>query len=401
MIGTTEGFADSPEALDSAANLESAQLQLSELLQVLLRKVDDLIEADTAAILLLDRDGSHLVAHSALGLEDEVRQGVRVPVGAGFAGRVAATRSPMTLHDVVPDAVVNPILWKQGVRSMLGVPLIHDGRLLGVMHVGMREPRRFSELDIELLEREASRVARVVSDHQSLAERLTARTLQQSLLPGRLPEIDGLQFAARFVSAEDVGVGGDWFDVFRLPDGHVGIVMGDVAGFGLRAAIVMGRLRSALRAYAIESTRPSEALTRLSRKFAHFEPNEMATVLYMMIAPDRACFTWSSSGHLPPVMAVPGHDAEILECSPGPPIGPWLSGHQVDRVQALVRGTAVGCFTDGLVERRSEVIDVGLDRLRAAFFSGDPEEVCTSVMTQLIGSSRAEDDTALLVFRTT
>jgi putative methionine-R-sulfoxide reductase with GAF domain len=368
-------------------------------LQVLLERVEKLVDVDTAAILLLDRDGSQLVAHTARGLEDEVRQGVRVPLGAGFAGRIAATRSPVTLYEVGPDTVVNPILWKQGVRSMLGVPLITDGRLLGVMHVGTREPRQFSAMDIESLERAASRVARVVSDHQSLAERLTASTLQESLLPGRLPEIEGLQFAARFVTAEDMGVGGDWFDVFRLPDGHVGIVVGDVAGFGLRAAIVMGRLRSALRAYAIESATPSEVLTRLGRKFAHFEPNEMATVLYMTIAPDRASFAWSSSGHLPPVMALAGHDATILEFSPGPPIGSHLSGHHTDTVRALVPGSTVGCFTDGLVERRSEVIDAGLERLRAAFFAGDPDEVCSSVMAQLIGSSNVEDDTAILVFR--
>ena len=88
--------------------------------------------------------------------------------------------------------------------------------------------------------------------------------MQESLLPGRLPEIEGLQFAARFVAAEDVGVGGDWFDVFKLPDGHVGIVMGDVAGFGLRAAIVMGRLRSTLSVYTIESTTRSPVLVASS-----------------------------------------------------------------------------------------------------------------------------------------
>ena len=97
-----------------------------------------------------------------------------------------------------------------------------------------------------MLEREAARVARVVSEHQTSSERLAARTLQEHLLPGRLPTIDGLDFAARFVAADDVGVGGDWFDVFRLPDGGVGVVIGDVAGVGLRAAIVMTRLRSAL-----------------------------------------------------------------------------------------------------------------------------------------------------------
>jgi sigma-B regulation protein RsbU (phosphoserine phosphatase) len=372
---------------------------MSDLLDARLERIEKLLDVDTAAILLLDRDGSQLIARAARGLEEEVHQGVRVPLGMGFAGQIAATRAPVTLDEVGPRTVVNPILWRKGVRSMLGVPLFADGRLLGVMHVGTLQRRQYSDMDIGVLEREASLVARLISDHQTLAERLTARTLQESLLPGRLAEIQGLEFAARFVPAEGFLVGGDWFDVFRLPDGHVGIVMGDVAGVGLRAAIVMGRLRSALRAYAIESTAPSEALTRLGRKFAHFEPDEMATVLYMTIAPDLSSFTWSSTGHPPPMIAIPGHDATVLDCTPSPPIGSHLAPHHVDATHELIPGTTVGCYTDGLVERRSESIDVGLERLRAAFHAGDPEEVCSSVMAQLIGSSSAKDDTALLVFR--
>jgi phosphoserine phosphatase RsbU/P len=201
-----------------------------------LERIEKLLEADTAAVLLLHRDGSHLVARAARGLEEEVHQGVRVPLGMGFAGQIAATRAAVALDDVGPRTVVNPILWRKGVRSMLGVPLIVDGRLLGVVHVGTLQRRQFGASDIDVLEREASVVAHLVSDHQALAERLTARTLQESLLPARLPEIEDLEFAARFFASEELGVGGDWFDVFRLPDGHVGIVMGDVAGRGLRAA---------------------------------------------------------------------------------------------------------------------------------------------------------------------
>ena len=200
---------------------------------MLLQHVEKLLGADTAAILLVDRDGSQLIARSARGLEDEVRQGVRVPLGMGFAGQIAATRAPVVLDDVGPHTVVNPILWKQGVSSMLGVPLIAGGRLLGVMHVGSLHRRHFSDDDRATLEREATRVARVVSEQQMSSERSAARTLQEHLLPGRLPTIDGLDFAARFVAADEVGVGGDWFDVFRLPDGVVGVVIGDVAGVGL------------------------------------------------------------------------------------------------------------------------------------------------------------------------
>jgi serine phosphatase RsbU (regulator of sigma subunit) len=387
------------DAPDPVADLEAAHGQASGLFQLLLERVEKLLDVDTAAILLLDRDGSQLVARAAQGLEDEVRQGVRVPVGMGFAGQIAATRAPVMLDEVGPHTVVNPILWRTGVRSMLGVPLLHHGRLLGVMHVGTLHDRRFNDDDVRKLEREAARISRLVSEHQALAERLTARTLQDNLLPGRLPELAGLEFAARFVATEDIGVGGDWFDVFGLPDGHVGIVMGDVAGVGLRAAIVMSRLRSALRAYAIESTTPSQALARLARKFAHFEPEEMATVLYIMVAPDRESFSCSSSGHLPPIVATPGDEPAVLDMSPSPPIGSHLSAHHVDVVHPLLPGTTVACFTDGLIERRDEPIDVGLDRLRRASQCGDPENVCKAVMAQLIGSSSVRDDTALLVFR--
>ena len=374
-------------------------MQLSDVLDMLLQRVEKLLEADTAAILLVDRDGSQLIARSARGLEDEVRQGVRVPLGVGFAGQIAATRAPVALDDVGPHTVVNPILWKHGVCSMLGVPLIADGRLLGVMHVGRLHRRRFSADDSAVLEREAARVARVVSEHQLSSERLAARTLQEHLLPARLPTIDGLDSAARFVAADDVGVGGDWFDMFRLPDGGVGVVIGDVAGVGLRAAIVMTRLRSALRAYAIESSTPSEALTRLGRKFAHFEHEEMATVLYMTLSPDLSRLTWSSSGHLPPVMAAPGNDTILLEGTHGEPIGFRLPRPPIDAAAELLPGSTVGCFTDGLVERRGESIDVGLERLRVAFGAGEPEQVCNLVMSELIGSSHVYDDTALLVFR--
>ena len=135
------------DAGDPIADMEAAHLQLSDVLDMLLQHVEKLLGADTAAILLVDRDGSQLIARSARVVEDEVRQGVRVPLGMGFAGQIAATRAPVVLDDVGPHTVVNPILWKHGVSSMLGVPLIADGRLLGVMHVGSLHRRHFSDDD--------------------------------------------------------------------------------------------------------------------------------------------------------------------------------------------------------------------------------------------------------------
>ena len=372
---------------------------MSDSLDDLLDDVRDRIGADTVAVLLLDRGGTQLVARAARGLEEEVHQGVRVPVGAGFAGRIASTRAPVVLDDVGPETVVNPILWEKGIRAMLGVPLFAGGRLLGVMHVGRLHPRVFSAPDVAVLEATADRIAEQLVVRQTAAERTAARILQESLLPSVLPSVDGLEFASRFVPAEDFGVGGDWFDAFELPDGRIGIAIGDVAGSGLRAAVVMGRMRSVLRAYAIETDRPSEALERLDRKFAHFEPDEMATVLYLTIEADLTRFTVASAGHPPPVLAGVAGDASLVDCAPGPPVGAHVDARRIDVHGPLEPGATLGCYTDGLVERRLEQVDEGLERLRRAFRSGPPEEVCRIVMSELIGASTVEDDTALLVVR--
>jgi serine phosphatase RsbU (regulator of sigma subunit) len=268
-----------------------------------------------------------------------------------------------------------------------------------VLHVGSGERHHFGDNDVSVLQLAADRIATVVYSERAIAEQAAARTLQQSLLPTRLPDVEGLEMASQFVAAEEHGVGGDWYDAFRLLDDRIGLVIGDVAGSGLGAAIVMGRLRSSLRAYALESNTPGEALERLARKFEHFEPEEMATVLYLTIAPDLESFTVASLGHLPPVVAVPGQETVLVECRPGPPIGAPRARSPVDVVCELPPGTTVACYTDGLVERRTEPIDRGLERLRLAVRPEPAEEACTAVMGELVGRAGVLDDTALVVFR--
>jgi serine phosphatase RsbU (regulator of sigma subunit) len=390
---------DQLRRLELLADPNLAQLGGTELLDELLARVTEALAVDAITVLFLDPGGSHLVARATRGLGDEVRQGFRIPIGRGFSGRVARAGVPVVLDDVSPETVANPALWRRGIKSMLGVPLVAGGHLVGVMHVGTLERRRFTDDEIGVLQLAADRIATTSYAEQTAAERSAARTLQQSLLPTRLPEVDGLEIATRFVAAEDFGVGGDWYDAFPLPDGRIGIVIGDVAGSGLGAAVVMGRLRSALRAYAIESASPGVALDRLVRKFAHFEPDAMATILYLVIDADLATFTLASTGHLPPVVAVPGRDPVVVDCCPSPPIGAPHSTPHRDVVYELVPGATVACYTDGLVERRDQPIDDQLERLRIALEAGPVEDVCSTVMAELVGPEPVQDDTALLVFR--
>jgi signal transduction histidine kinase len=143
------------QALTDAA---LAHLQLEELLGALLERTRDMLDADTCAILLLDEERQELVARAAVGIEEEVEQGVRIPVGRGFAGRVAADRAPVVLDDVDHADVLNPILREKGIKSLLGVPLLARGAPIGVLHVGSLTKRKFTRDDTELLQLVAERV---------------------------------------------------------------------------------------------------------------------------------------------------------------------------------------------------------------------------------------------------
>src|SRR5436189_3360065 len=140
------------QALQSVTDAALSYLPLEEMVNELLDRVRDLLGADTAAVLLLDDEHEVLVARAARGLEEEVRQGVRIPVGRGFAGRIAAERRPVFIPDVNHADILNPILRQKGIRSMLGVPLLVEGRVLGVMHVGTLTPREFTVHDRDLLQ---------------------------------------------------------------------------------------------------------------------------------------------------------------------------------------------------------------------------------------------------------
>jgi putative methionine-R-sulfoxide reductase with GAF domain len=220
------------------ADAALSYLGAEDFLAELLGRVKESLDADTAAVLLLDRSSRQLVATAASGLEEEVRQGVRIPVGRGFAGRIAAEARPVILDRVDHTNVLNPILLEKGIRSVIGVPLLVNGTVIGVLHVGSLSSRVFTSDDETLLQLAAERAALAVQSLRSRGDRAAAAALQQSLLPPELPAVPGLEIAARYVPG-DGRVGGDWYDVFTLPTGEVCVVMGDVAGSGLQAAVIM------------------------------------------------------------------------------------------------------------------------------------------------------------------
>jgi putative methionine-R-sulfoxide reductase with GAF domain len=382
--------------IESIADAALSYLSDRDFLTALLYRTREALGADTAAVLLLDR--GHLVAAAAAGLEEEVHQGVLIPLGGGFAGRVAAERRPVILDRVDHTTVLNPILWEKGIRSLLGVPLIAGGRVLGVLYVGSLAPREFTGDDVDLLELAAGRAALAVQSQQARDDRVAVAALQRSLLPTALPAVPGTQVAARYMPGHGT-IGGDWYDVFTLPSGELGVVIGDAAGSGLPAAVVMGRMRSALRSYALVFGDPAAVLGCLDRKLQHFEPGALGTVQYALFSPDLGQARISSAGHPPPVIGSPGQPPQLAGLEPDLMIGVTAGAHRHTTSVAFPPGTVLCFYTDGLVERPDRCLDDGLSLLCQAVTTGEPETVCAAVMNAMAGSEPARDDIALLVVR--
>ncbi len=236
---------------------------LDTMLGALLPRICEVLNAEAGTIALSDPDGALIVHSSTAPRVGE--EPTRIELGEPVAGLVAESGEPLLLQDPEPDLPKDPAL--KGMGSILSVPLKAGGVVTGVIQVGVPAPRHFTEDDLLLLGLAADRVA-IAIDHAKVFERehRIAETLQSSLMPDRLPQLPGLAAAARYLpAANEAEVGGDWYDVIPMPAGRVGLVMGDVAGKGLAAASLVGRLRSAMRAYALDGHDPPAAVCRLNQ----------------------------------------------------------------------------------------------------------------------------------------
>ncbi|WP_438817853.1 ATP-binding SpoIIE family protein phosphatase, partial [Streptomyces clavuligerus] len=247
-----------------------------------------------------------------------------------------------------------------------------------------------------------------VTDHAEAAERLRASerrqremavTLQRSLLPQELEQPDDLRIAATYQpGSEDAAVGGDWYDVITLGAGRTALVIGDVMGRGVRAAAVMGQLRTAVRAYARLDLPPHEVLQLLDGLAAEIDASQIATCVYAVHDPNEGRLVYASAGHLP--MLVRDEDGTVRRAAEptGPPLGTcgWL--HSSGTI-ALPPGSSAVLYTDGLVERRGEDIDEGVASLERALAgaAGSPQVVCDRLLRSQGVTADHDDDVAVLV----
>jgi serine phosphatase RsbU (regulator of sigma subunit)/anti-sigma regulatory factor (Ser/Thr protein kinase) len=252
--------------------------------------------------------------------------------------------------------------------------------------------------------RERTQAEDLLSHEEARARREheIAEALQRRLLPATLPEVPGLDLAARYVPAtSDVQVGGDWYDVVVLPGGLVGFAIGDVAGHGLPAASTMGQVRLAFLAYALQDPSPTTVVAGVHRLLGQLDASDMVTMLYVLYDPTTRHLRYANAGH-PPAIVLDRTGTSYLRGGLAPPIGVTTHESFTEASAELPVGATLVLYTDGLVERRGESLDEGLDRLAIELASrgaGDLEGLCDHLLSRLLQADPTVDDVALLAVR--
>lgn len=283
------------------------------------------------------------------------------------------------------------------------VPLVLERANVGVVRLAPAPGRSFSATERSLLQDAADRAALAIRRAQlHEEEHRIAVELQRGLIPKRLPEVPGIALAAVYeVAGLAAQVGGDWYDAFEIPDGRLGIVVGDVTGRGIRAASAMGQLRTLTRAFALAEGghwSPGEALTLLNRHQLTLGDEQLFTVIYAVIDPVKGMISWANGGHPPPLLRSSRGTTDYLEGGNG------LMGVE-DAVYETLESPIDACstlvlYTDGLIERRGESLDAGLERLSEAASSGPeaPAQLCAHIVDRLLEppEQRYDDVTAVV-----
>lgn len=376
-------------------------LSVEDLLPELLSRVMEAVQADTATVLLLDEDSTSLVVTASVGWEDEAAVSGTVPVGSGVAGRVAETGQAVLIPDLSAADVHRQALRDRGLHSLLAVPLVVLGSVIGVLHVGAQQRSHFTEDDLALLQLVADRVALAVDRARAFErEHEIAETLQRSLLPERLPALEAARVAVRYrPGATGTSVGGDWYDLIALDDGTVICVIGDVMGHGVRAAAVMGQLRNAVRVYVGLALPLPALVARLNELVLGMGDAEMATVLVVAIRPRIGQLSWVSAGHVPALVRDADGGVRFLDHDDqGIALGVTGEAEYAECTAVLPSGAMLLLYTDGLVERAGDSLDNGLARLLEVMRGApsDPDDCCDLVLSTLLGEEQARDDVAVV-----
>ena len=402
--------------LQQATSMLAEALTVSQVVQVITEVGRSAIGADYSAVALLDDDKLRLsvVTPSQPGAEGRAegrpsaRDEIKVSDQTVMSVAVRESRPFLAEH---PDSLRLQLgrdeaeLFSQHTeeRAWVGLPLLAAGAPIGALRFSFTRPREITEEERVFLEALAGQCALAV-ERALLFERehKTAEELQRSLLPSDLPQLPGMVLAARYNPAtRHIQVGGDWYDVFRLPDDRLAVAVGDVMGKGVLAAAGMGRVRNALRALALNDPRPAAVLAGLDRLFSATEDEEQfTTVAYAVIDPETGHGAFSNAGHPPPLLISADAPARVSGLEPGTPLG-WPSQRQQTSF-SIETGNTVVFYSDGLVENRRRGVDAGLEELVAVAADappevvGDPERLVDFLVDRMLAGYEQVDDVTVL-----
>ncbi|MBV2357390.1 SpoIIE family protein phosphatase [Streptomyces sp. J2-1] len=338
-------------------------------------------------------------------VDDESAPPESRPAAAVTAARTGRPQHAGARPGGLPGVDDNPASALSPDRPLLCIPL-GARTVRGVLTLAAPGDRFDPDTSVMLLE--LARRAGIALDHarEYQQHRDTAEALQRAQLT-ELPEVPGLSLAARYLPAtHGLNIGGDWYDAFPQPDGSVLAVIGDVTGHGLRAAVIMGQLRTALRAYAVEGNGPGRVLTLLHRMLRHQQPELYATCAVARFLPGDPEVVWAAAGHPPPVVLEADGTVRVLEAKPGIMLGVPVPFEYRENTARLAPGSTLALYTDGLVERRSAGIDSGIERLTRAIGALDTAELddldaaAESLLKPMLHDSEHDDDVCLLLCRT-
>nr|WP_279628715.1 SpoIIE family protein phosphatase [Streptomyces subrutilus] len=298
-----------------------------------------------------------------------------------------------------PGADLEPGLLGVGPGGLAVLPLPAEGRMVGVCLVGWDEEHRFGPEERSLLTATAGLVGQaLVRAHALDAGHELATMLQRSLLPRKLPELPGGVAVARYLPATaGLEVGGDWYDVIPLGDAHVAFVIGDVQGHSAGAATIMGQMRTAVRAYAVEGHPPDVVVARANRLLVGMETDLFATCAYVDLDMEEGIARFVRAGHLPPVLRHPDGVAEELAVEGGPPLGVLAEADFPMTEVGLLPGTLLVLLTDGLVESARLPLEEGMRRVCEVLTVANPVDAGRIADELVVGMGRRDDDVALLL----
>jgi len=368
------------------------------------------------------KDGSHLLRRLAVAFDDNdpawdaafpTGEVLRYPAGTPYT-ECMNTGKPVRKTNLTAEGAVEiaeswlrrPVAQLLAGTSMLVLPLNARGSTLGfIVCVRRRGYRSFDAYDTEIGMEFASRTAIFLDNARRYnRERATALTLQRALLPTGLSAPSSVEVRHRYLPGSQlIEVGGDWYESIALPGARVALVVGDVAGHGVRAAVTMGRLRTAIQTLAMLEFPPAESLEQLNelmQKMGEREPH-FATCAYAIYDAVTGLLEVASAGHLSPLLMAPDGSSEFLDVSPAPPLGVG-EGPISSRTFDIEDGSLLVLYTDGLVESRGRDIDDGLKRLQSVFSpasAGEPIEDLAKATLAGVYADQHRDDIAVLIAR--